>query len=185
MDIGIASHIGNYRLPGDPPMECFVRVILFHLNTRSALQKTVASLVLSAWGRKVLAVNEGNGILASQNGSDFLTPSHPGLEKRLIECLTESVYFDEVAYGFTKLQSECRDFIATLKHYKVPPIPEWDAPGLYSFDQIQKLSGDSIAEIIQKHVKKSKILETLLERRKSISNLYSSTRAEFTSLSIT
>jgi len=179
------------RIAGEQPIECFVRVILFHLNTRSALQRTVASLVLSAWEKKPLEIGIGNGSTdpSSQNGSSTVTSTtgtsacHPGLEKRLLECLTEPIYFDEVAYGYTKLQSECRDFIATLKHYKVPPCPEWDFPGLFSFDQIQKLSGESFEEMIQKHVKKSKIQESLLERRKCIWNLYVHTKEEFTSLS--
>jgi TATA-binding protein-associated factor len=32
-----------------------------------------------------------------------------------MECLCESLYYDEIAVSFTHMQSDCRDFIAALK----------------------------------------------------------------------
>lgn len=34
---------------------------------------------------------------------------------KLLECLNEAIYFDEVAISFTHMQSDCRDFMAGLK----------------------------------------------------------------------
>jgi len=37
------------------------------------------------------------------------------VKTRVLEALSEAIYFDEIALGFTRLQTECRDFIASLK----------------------------------------------------------------------
>jgi hypothetical protein len=123
----------------------------------------VASLVLSSWTPKP---------------PDLL---HTPLESRLLECLSESIYYEEIAYSLTKLQSDCKDFLSTLKHYSVP-VGEWEGSQYLSFDQIDKLTEETFLELIQKYVRKSKILETLLERKKSIANLCRATREDFGSL---
>ena len=49
------------------------------------------------------------------------------LRTRLTQCLTESIYFDEIAMSFTRMQTECRNFLASLKQHeisfddKIPP----------------------------------------------------------------
>lgn len=37
------------------------------------------------------------------------------LKTRLLECLNETVYFDEIALAFTRMQTDVRDFLACLK----------------------------------------------------------------------
>ena len=37
------------------------------------------------------------------------------LKNRLHACLSESIYFDEIAVSFTRMQTECHDFLAGLK----------------------------------------------------------------------
>ena len=37
------------------------------------------------------------------------------LKARLLECLNETVYFDEIALAFTRMQTDVRDFLACLK----------------------------------------------------------------------
>jgi TATA-binding protein-associated factor len=52
---------------------------------------------------------------------DTLTQECPeALRTRLHQCLSECVYFDEIALSFTRLLQEARDFVAMLKHYKLP-----------------------------------------------------------------
>ena len=153
----------NYSSPPSEPLDQFARLVIHHLNTRSALQRTVAALVISSWTPKPKNL------------------THPALQSRLVECLNESVYYEEIAYNLTKLQADCRDFISTLKHYNVS-IGDF---GQYlSFDQIDKLTDESAVELIQKSVRKSKLLETLMERKKSIENLCRVTREEFGALTI-
>jgi len=163
---------------------------MVHLNSRSALQRTVTSLVISAWPSQLSCETVASKLKSTNHKTDTNseTPkSHPGLCKRLIDCLNESVYFDEIAVGFTKLQSECRDFVATLKHYKVPlgeDIENVAGSTFYSFDQIEILGGIPMSESIQKTVKKPKVTETLLERRKTVKALWTSTTSEFAALNV-
>lgn len=161
---------------------------MVHLNTRSALQRTVTSLVISAWPSQLPAKTEGIKLEPTNSKTDSDSPkSHAGLCKRLIDSLSESVYFDEIAVGFTKLQSECRDFVATLKHYKVPlanDIETLTGGAFFSFDQIEVLGGVLMSESIQKTVKKPKVVETLLERRKTVKTLWTSTTTEFAALNV-
>jgi len=37
------------------------------------------------------------------------------VKNKLLETLVEAVYYDEIALGFTRMQTECKDFIASLK----------------------------------------------------------------------
>ncbi len=37
------------------------------------------------------------------------------VKENLTKCLSELIYFDEIAVAFTRMQTECRDFIASLK----------------------------------------------------------------------
>ncbi|CAL8122887.1 unnamed protein product [Orchesella dallaii] len=175
--------------PGEPPIEIFVRILLTHLNSRSALQRTATSFVIAAWPSEPATKNKlCNG--SEVNGKTMkvtrtIPKSHNGLSKRLLDCLSENVYFDEIAMGFTRLQSECKDFVATLKHYKVPlrhDIESNNPAAFFSFDQIEALANVSIIEGIQKTIKKNKVVDTLLERRKTIFNIWSSTTAEFAAL---
>ena len=37
------------------------------------------------------------------------------IKKQLQERLVEAIYYDEIALTFTRLQTECKDFVASLK----------------------------------------------------------------------
>jgi len=41
------------------------------------------------------------------------------IKQRLLECLCESIYFDEIASIFTRMQAECKDFMSGLKQFGV------------------------------------------------------------------
>lgn len=72
------------------PMECYARLLVAHLASRSALQRFGAGAVTRAWA-------------ATQ-------PSHlcpPILEVALHTCLTEVVYYDEIALSFTRYAVVC------------------------------------------------------------------------------
>jgi len=62
-----------------------------YLQSKSALQRLVASLVIAEWAR-----------------NDVVNANHPDLVTRLQQCLSESVYFDEIALSFTKLMQETK-----------------------------------------------------------------------------
>jgi TATA-binding protein-associated factor len=97
-----------YTAETEKPVDIYVKLLLTYLNSKSALQRMVAGLVIVEWARL-----------------DTLTQECPeSLRNRLHQCLSECVYFDEIALSFTRLLQEARDFVAMLKHYKLPLDPE-------------------------------------------------------------
>lgn len=62
-----------------------------YLQSKSALQRLVAALVIAEWAR-----------------NDAANANHPDLVIRMHQCLSESVYFDEIALSFTKLMQETK-----------------------------------------------------------------------------
>lgn len=55
------------------------------------------------------------------------------------------MYYDEIAASFTRLLHESRDYIATLKHYKLPVPVDVDPSGVMTLEQIATLAGKSIS----------------------------------------
>jgi hypothetical protein len=93
-----------YTAETESPIDIYVKLLLTYLNSKSALQRMVAGLVIVEWARL-----------------DTLTQECPeALRTCLHQCLCECVYFDEIALSFTRLLQEARDFVAMLKHYKLP-----------------------------------------------------------------
>ncbi|XP_029035217.1 TATA-binding protein-associated factor 172 [Osmia bicornis bicornis] len=177
--LGLLSHYVVQPAPGvtytpdiPSPAICYAKVLLAHLNSRSALQRTVAGLTMSHWA----TIN------------DMKPPAIPDiLRDRLLGCLNECVYYDEIAASFTRLLHDSRDYIATLKHYKLPVPIETDASGVMTLDQIASLAGKPISELCAisnatgsggpagnisgntSTVKlKPKLIESLEERRKAL-----------------
>jgi len=93
-----------YTPETENPIDIYVKLLLSYINSKSALQRMVAGLVIVEWAR-----------------IDSSTRECPeALRTRLHQCLCECVYFDEIALSFTRLLQEARDFVAMLKHYKLP-----------------------------------------------------------------
>lgn len=71
----------------EKPIDCFVKVLLVHLNSKSALQRMMTGLVIAEWAK-----------------FDQGTENCPeAIKQRLHSCLNECVYFDEIAHSFTRL----------------------------------------------------------------------------------
>ncbi|KAF0298191.1 hypothetical protein FJT64_004441 [Amphibalanus amphitrite] len=47
-------------------------------------------------------------------------PLPDSLVHRLHVCLSEPVCYDEMAVSFSRLQQDCRDYLALLRHYNLP-----------------------------------------------------------------
>ncbi|CAB3368489.1 Hypothetical predicted protein [Cloeon dipterum] len=155
---------GLEEIPGSSPVECYVKVLMVHLHSKSALQRLIVGLVVSEWAQK-----------------DTANSNHPDLVSRLHLCLNENVYFDEIAHSFTKLMQETKDFVAMLRHYQVP-VPQ---TSMLTLEQISQLSNSSIQQTIVQSKLKPKTAETLEERRKAIQNSVSQTSLHQCSLAIT
>lgn len=71
--------------PDDTPVLCYVRLLTAHLSSRSAVQRLGTGAVLREWAS--IYYNQG---------------CHPLLQNALHTCLTEVVYYDEIALSFTR-----------------------------------------------------------------------------------
>ncbi|XP_052235352.1 TATA-binding protein-associated factor 172-like isoform X2 [Dreissena polymorpha] len=135
--------------PGyEKPVESLAKLLNFHLNTRSAIQRIVVAEVITAW-----ATHEP--CLCSDE-----------VKTRVLETLSESIYYDEIALGFTRLQTECKDFISSLKQQAIN-MDQIVPPGtILSLDQAQALVGQVFDQV--KVTIKPRPLATLEERRASL-----------------
>lgn len=79
----------------EKPIDCYVKVLLAHLNSKSALQRMMTGLVIAEWAK----IDQEN----------MKCPD--AIKQRLHTCLNECVYFDEIAYSFTRLAQVKTNFI--------------------------------------------------------------------------
>lgn len=91
--LGSLSHYLVKPAPGivytpdtESPMDCYTKVLLGHLNSRSAVQRLVCSLIIAFWAKCDPCVCPG--------------PSQ--LQEKLRSCIMEYVYYDEVAVSLTR-----------------------------------------------------------------------------------
>ncbi|XP_011210299.2 TATA-binding protein-associated factor 172 [Bactrocera dorsalis] len=144
----------------ESPMDCYTKVLLGHLNSRSAVQRIVCGLIIAFWAQ--------------------LDPSMhmaaPKLAEKLLTCVMEYVYYDEVAISFTRLHQEAHDLIATLKQYKIV-INDFNNARVLTLDQIEAIA-TTLTEGLNQYALKPKLLETLEERRRGLQNSFAQTTAE-------
>ncbi|XP_053670942.1 TATA-binding protein-associated factor 172, partial [Anopheles nili] len=175
--IGLLSRYLVLPAPGvvytpemESPIDCYTKVLIGYLQSRSALQRLISSLVIAYW--------------CSFDSS--IQPGPPVLQDRLRACLNEYVYYDEVGILFTRLLQECRDYMATLKQHKVQ-LAEYEQVKVLTLDQIYQIatsSGWSTEEVRTKYGLKAKVADLLEERRRSLIGSHSATALEQTTLHI-
>ncbi|MPC08117.1 TATA-binding protein-associated factor 172 [Portunus trituberculatus] len=141
--------------PDEGPMECYAKLLVAHLVSRSALQRFGAGAVSRAWA-------------ATQPPH----PCPPILQLALQTCLTEVVYYDEIALSFTR-------------HYKLPLDPALSAAPVLTLEQIQTLSGQTALNLFSMGRLRPKVLATLEERRKAIQSSVSQTSSDQLTLATT
>lgn len=190
--LGLLSHYVVQPAPGviyppdvPSPALCYAKVLLAHLNSRSALQRTLVGLTMSHWATV----------------DPLKIPTVPDiLSDRLLACLNECMYYDEIAASFTRLLHESRDYIATLKHYKLIIPVEVDSSGVMTLDQIAALAGKTIPALCTVGTNaggggnissssigiklKPKLMESLEERRRALDVGAATTAAQQQSLHV-
>lgn len=155
--LGLLSGFVTRPMPGlevppvESPMESFARLMLFHLASKSALQRMMTAAVMAHW----VSLH-----------SDHLCP--PLVRDRVLECLGETLYFDEMASSFTRLQQDARDFIALLRHFQLPLGSAFPASVVLTVDQVIELVTTVFQGLVQEVRVKPKVLENLEEKRKCL-----------------
>lgn len=152
----------------ESPIQCYTKLLIGYLSSRSALQRLISGMVISFW-----AVNDPG-----------FRPGPPILQEKLHQVLNEFVYYDEVAFLLTRLLQESRDFIATMKQYKIP-FNDFDAFKVLTIDQIQALATTHTENLRQKYpFLKTKTAELLEERRRGLQQSLAQTNHEQSILNV-
>lgn len=155
-----------YKTAAESPMDCYSKLLLGYLSSRSSLQRIISSSILMFWGEKDPSID------APQQ-----------LKDRLRASLTEYIYFDEIATMVTRLLQEASDFLASLKQYKVH-LTQFDNSTMLTLDQIKDLCTTASDNMKVKFQLKTKTANLLEERRKSLFNSYVQTSTEQTHFNI-
>lgn len=154
--LGLLSGFVTRPMPGlevppvESPVESFARLVLFHLASKSALQRMMTAAVMAHW--------------VTLHPEDHLCPT--SVRDRVLECLGETLYFDEMASSFTRLQQDARDFIALLRHFQLPLGAGFPANVVLTVDQVIELVTTVFHGLVQEVRVKPKVLENLEEKRK-------------------
>ncbi|KAL1452450.1 hypothetical protein WDU94_006681 [Cyamophila willieti] len=144
------------------PVQCYVNLLLVYVNSKSALQRLVAGLVISDWNRRRL-----------------LRPAHEPLNTALVHCLEENIYYDEVGAVYTKLLHDTTDLMSFMKHYEL--VFDYEAfSRVLTLDEIEYLVDTLLAQVMeeQRRSKTAKCIERVDERRKTILSNAQTTRKE-------
>lgn len=152
----------------ESPIECYTKLLLGYLTSRSALQRLISGMVISFW-----AVNDPGS-----------RPGPPVLQESLRKALTEYVYYDEVTFLLTRLLQESRDFIATMKQFRIP-FNDFDAYKILTLDQIQALCTTMTDNLKQRYAfLKQKTADLLEERRRGLLQSLTQTNFEQNGLNV-
>ncbi|XP_059929981.1 TATA-binding protein-associated factor 172 isoform X1 [Gadus macrocephalus] len=111
------------------PAESLGQLLLFHLNTKSALQRIAVALVLCEWA-------------ALQKECQVVSVM---VQPRLLAILSEQLYYDEIAIPFTRMQNECKQLIAMLAEANID-VPERINCSVFTIDQANELVTSIFAE---------------------------------------
>ncbi|XP_067121938.1 TATA-binding protein-associated factor 172 [Centruroides vittatus] len=149
-------------------IEGISKILLFHLNSKSALQRIAIGLVLTAWAK---------------HEKDNKCPL--SVKKRCLECLNENIYFDEIALAFARLQQECRAFISLLNHHKLSLDSSLQLGNVLTIEQASLLTTTAYQSAISQSKLKPKVIDLLEEKRKVLQKSIAQTSYDQTSLSTT
>ncbi|KAJ8729896.1 hypothetical protein PYW07_016934 [Mythimna separata] len=170
----------EYKAEDESPIDCYVKVMVVYLRSGSALQRLVASLVVSAWARHTRAALHTPSQAQDANGHATQTESQvdkvqdedpmsklapPLLTNTLHTALNQALYYDEVALNCNRILQEARDLHAMMKHYKLPVDGE-ELSNILRLEQVGYLT--SMSQPLVAAMKLKRVAQTLEERRKNL-----------------
>lgn len=155
-----------YKTSAESPMDCYSKLLLGYLSSRSSLQRIISSMIITFWAEK---------------DPTIVAPEQ--LRDRLRASLTEYIYFDEIATMVTRLLQEASDFLASLKQYKVH-LTQFDGTKMMTLDQIRDLCTTATDSMKVNYQLKTKVASLLEERRQSLFISYTQTSTEQSHLNV-
>eukprot|EP00063_Salmo_salar_P034843 XP_014009678.1 PREDICTED: TATA-binding protein-associated factor 172-like [Salmo salar] len=144
------------------PAESLGQLLLFHLNSKSALQRIVVALVLCEWAavQKVVSAM---------------------VQPRLLAILSEQLYYDEIAIPFTRMQNECKQLIALLADAQIDVRDRLNC-SVFTIDQANELVTTIFAESTVGLDMKSKQFHPLDSKRQQAQSTVGETSLEWQQL---
>lgn len=144
------------------------KILLFHLNSKSALQRIATGLVLTNWAK-----------FEKENKCPLT------VKKRCLECLNENIYYDEIALAFARLQQDCRAFISLLHHHKLSLDSSFQPGNVLTIEQASLLTTTAYQSAISQSKLKPKILDNIEEKRKVLQKSIAQTSYDQAALNTT
>ncbi|CAG2199104.1 BTAF1 [Mytilus edulis] len=161
----ITRDVPDFPSGPEKPVDSIAKLFIFHLNNKSAVQRFVIGQVTYEWAN------------ASQNCT-----CPESVTSKLMECLCEALYYDEIAVSFTHMQSDCKDFISALKQQGVDLDVYYPPGNILTVEQATALT-TSVYEEIKANLR-PKVLQTFEDRRKQLQKMVEQTTKELQTLTL-
>ncbi|KAM8852198.1 TATA-binding protein-associated factor 172 [Synchiropus picturatus] len=149
------------------PAESLGHLLLFHLNSKSALQRIAVALVLCEWA----ALQKDCQMVSSM------------VEPRLLAILSEQLYYDEIAIPFTRMQNECKHLIALLADANIDLRDRLNC-SVFTIDQASELVTTVFTETTAGLNVKTKQFQALESKRQQAQSTVTETSAEWQQLQL-
>lgn len=135
-------------------LECLSNILLFHLSSKSAVQRICSGLILIEWAQFALP--------------DKQVPKE-ALEK-CTDCLQENVNYDEVTSSLARVHSETREFVALLSQHNILPSnhPMKNNVSSLTVDQINSFVSQELPQLISEKKFSAKTLTSVEEKGKVV-----------------
>ncbi|KAM6916245.1 TATA-binding protein-associated factor 172 [Xenentodon cancila] len=147
------------------PAESLGQLLLFHLNSKSALQRIAVALVLCEWA-------------AQQKDCPVVSSM---VQPRLLAILTEQLYYDEIAIPFTRMQNECKQLLALLADSQIDLQDRFNC-SVFTIDQANELVTTIFTESTASLNAKSKQWQALDGKRQQAQSTVMETNTEWQQL---
>ncbi|XP_042712731.1 TATA-binding protein-associated factor 172 isoform X3 [Chrysemys picta bellii] len=144
------------------PAESLAQLLLFHLNSKSALQRISVALVICEWA-------------ALQKECKAVALS---VQPRLLGVLSEHLYYDEIAVPFTRMQNECKQLISSLADAHID-IGNRVNYSVFTIDQANELVTTVFNEVTSVFNLNPNILQQLDSKRQQVQMTVTETNQEW------
>ncbi|KAL7877989.1 hypothetical protein SRHO_G00046320 [Serrasalmus rhombeus] len=147
------------------PAESLAQLLLFHLNSKSALQRIAVAMVLCEWA----SLQKECEIVSSV------------VQPRLLAILSEQLYYDEIAIPFTRMQNECKQLISLLADAHID-VRERINCSVFTIDQANELVTTIFSDATASLNLKSRQFQPLDSKRQQACSTVAETSAEWQQL---
>ncbi|KAB0406436.1 hypothetical protein E2I00_011546, partial [Balaenoptera physalus] len=144
------------------PAESLGQLLLFHLNSKSALQRISVALVICEWA-------------ALQKECRAVTLA---VQPRLLDILSEHLYYDEIAVPFTRMQNECKQLISSLADAHIE-VGNRVNNNVFTIDQANDLVTAVFNEVTSSFDLNPQVLQQLDSKRQQVQMTVTETNQEW------